>query len=168
MLKYYCNIPELEKEYEVEVTEEDGTIKVVIDGKEHNIDFYENGENFYSIIIDNASFQVDIAENNGKYEIISNGDLYTVEVLDEMKKIIKERSVAGLRGRQVIEAQMPGVIQKVFVEEGDEVEAGAPLLVLVAMKMENEITTPKAGTVKEVFVGEGETVSDGDKLIVVE
>ena len=91
-----------------------------------------------------------------------------MEILDELKKMIKERGESTLSGRQVIEAQMPGVIQKVLVKEGEEVKTGDPLLVLIAMKMENEITAPKDGVVQEVLVKENETVSNGDKLIIVE
>ena len=71
-------------------------------------------------------------------------------------------------GRQVIQAQMPGVIQKVYVKVGDEVKAGDPLCVLVAMKMENEIRTPIDGVVIEVYINETDKVSVGDKMLVVE
>ena len=59
-------------------------------------------------------------------------------------------------------------IQKVYVKVGDEVKAGDPLCVLVAMKMENEIRTPIDGVVKEVYVNETDKVSVGDKMLVVE
>ena len=54
------------------------------------------------------------------------------------------------------------------VQSGDQVDAGATLLILEAMKMENEIAAPKAGTVKDVAVAAGSRVSDGDLLIVLE
>ena len=168
MLKYYCNIGDINKDYEVEVHEDDGGFKVVIDGLEHKVDFYKSGDNLYSIIIDNVNYEVDIAEKDNKYEILRHGDLFCVEILDELKKMIKERGESTLSGRQVIEAQMPGVIQKVLVKEEDEVKTGDPLLVLIAMKMENEITAPKDGVVQEILVKENETVSNGDKLIIVE
>jgi biotin carboxyl carrier protein len=63
---------------------------------------------------------------------------------------------------------MPGMIWKVLVEPGQEVEAGQPLMILVAMKMENEIKAPKAGVVQELFVKPDQTVAAGDKLAVVE
>ncbi len=78
----------------------------------------------------------------------------------------RTRSVAA--GRQVIAAQMPGVIQKVYVKPGDEVKAGDPLCVLVAMKMENEIKSPVAGAVKEVYIQEQGKVSVNDKMMVIE
>jgi biotin carboxyl carrier protein len=63
---------------------------------------------------------------------------------------------------------MPGVILKVYVKEGDEVKAGDPLCVLVAMKMENEIRSPIDGTVKEIYINEADKMSVGDKMLIVE
>jgi biotin carboxyl carrier protein len=54
------------------------------------------------------------------------------------------------------------------VEKGQEVKTGDPLMILVAMKMENEIRAPKDGTVQELFVQEGKTVGSGDKLVIIE
>jgi biotin carboxyl carrier protein len=78
------------------------------------------------------------------------------------------RTKSSVIGRQVLTAQMPGVILKVYVEPGEEVKAGAPLCVLVAMKMENEIRSPIDGTVKEVYVKINDKMSVGDKMLVVE
>ena len=102
------------------------------------------------------------------YEVKNKGDYFQVQVIDELKKLRLSRTSSKTVGRQVIQAQMPGVIQKVYVKVGDEVKAGDPLCVLVAMKMENEIRTPIDGVVKEVYVNETDKVSVGDKMLVVE
>jgi biotin carboxyl carrier protein len=68
----------------------------------------------------------------------------------------------------VIEAVMPGRVVRLLVEEGQEVEAGQGVLVLEAMKMENEVAAPRAGTVSTVKVAQGETVETGQLLAVVE
>ncbi len=75
---------------------------------------------------------------------------------------------AGGAGTGRIEAPMQGTIVKVLVEEGQQVEAGAGVLVLEAMKMENQINCDSAGTVKEVKVAVGDTVGGGDVLVVIE
>ena len=67
-----------------------------------------------------------------------------------------------------VAAQLSGKVLRIEVAAGDSVEAGQLLLVLEAMKMENEINAPKAGTVKEVLVGEGAQVSEGETLVILE
>ena len=67
-----------------------------------------------------------------------------------------------------VAAQLSGKVLRIDVQAGDAVEAGQLLLVLEAMKMENEINAPKAGTVKEVTVSEGAQVSEGETLVILE
>ena len=77
-------------------------------------------------------------------------------------------SGGGTAGSGSIEAPMQGTIVKVLVEVGDEIEVGAGVVVLEAMKMENQINAETAGTVKEVKVAAGDTVGGGDVLVVIE
>jgi biotin carboxyl carrier protein len=63
---------------------------------------------------------------------------------------------------------MQGTIVKVLVEVGAQVEAGQPVVVLEAMKMENQIQAEQAGTIKEIRVAEGDTVGAGDVVVVIE
>ncbi|HHW43001.1 biotin/lipoyl-binding protein [Desulfofundulus thermobenzoicus] len=74
---------------------------------------------------------------------------------------------AAPAGAGAVTAPMPGNINAVKVKPGDQVKAGDPLVVLEAMKMENEITAPVAGTVEEVRVKAGQTVNNGDVLVVI-
>lgn len=67
----------------------------------------------------------------------------------------------------VITSPMPGKVVKLLVAEGDEVEAGAPIVVVEAMKMENELSAPKAGTVQKLHVAQGDTVEGGARLVTV-
>ncbi|MFW9842929.1 MAG: biotin/lipoyl-containing protein, partial [Candidatus Thorarchaeota archaeon] len=68
----------------------------------------------------------------------------------------------------IVQAPMPGVILKVLVEPGDAVAVNDPVLVLEAMKMENEIKAPVAGTVEKIFVSEGGSVNTGDDLFRIQ
>ncbi len=83
------------------------------------------------------------------------------------------RAAASVRRRDgettdgIITSPMPGKVVKLLVAEGDEVEAGAPVVVVEAMKMENELTAPKAGTVQKVFVAPGDAVEGGARLVTV-
>jgi biotin carboxyl carrier protein len=70
-------------------------------------------------------------------------------------------------GSSAIPAPLPGLVLEVMVKEGDTVKAGQPLLVMEAMKMENQIQSPFDGTVKKVFVQKGANISEGDKLVEI-
>jgi 3-methylcrotonyl-CoA carboxylase alpha subunit len=81
-------------------------------------------------------------------------------------------AVAGAHGvahaRRELKAPMPGLLVKMLAQPGDTIEAGQPLAVLQAMKMENELSLPYAGTVREVRAQAGQTVEQGQPLIVVD
>jgi len=168
--QYYATIDGGEQEYIVNLTEDSQNhFTIEIDGRKHVIDFAMAGDDVYSIIIDGRSHSMEIDEKGDIFNILmENGDMFAVEVLDEMKRLMKMRHSVGLEGRQVIEAQMPGYIWKILVEKGQEVKAGEPLMILVAMKMENEIKAPKDGIVEDIFITLDQTVTTGDRLAVVE
>ena len=95
--------------------------------------------------------------------------VFQVEVLDERRS--RMRSVAGrltTTGPQIVVAPMPGKVVRILVKAGDEVKEGQGLLVVEAMKMENELKAAKAGRVKQVAVLEGVAVEGGAVLCVVE
>ncbi|PLX68278.1 MAG: acetyl-CoA carboxylase biotin carboxyl carrier protein subunit [Denitrovibrio sp.] len=167
---YYATVDGGEQEYLVNLTQETGScFKMNIDGREYVVDFAMAGNNVYSIIVNGKSLSMEIDENGDIFDVLmDNGDSFSIEVLDEMKRLMKMRHSAGLEGRQVIEAQMPGYIWKILVEKGQEVKAGEPLMILVAMKMENEIKAPKDGIVEDLFIELDQTVATGDRLAVVE
>jgi biotin carboxyl carrier protein len=124
---------------------------------------------------------IDIDDNIASVEV--NGTPYSVEIHQEVKKIktpklvrqevkptpgeghIVKKPSAG--GHQIL-APLPGSIFKMLVKEGDAVKKGDNLLIMEAMKMENNVTTDKDGTVKEIKVKEGDSVLQSDVLIVIE
>ncbi len=167
---YFATVDGGEQEYIVDLVQEtDSCFKLNIEGREYTVDFAMAGDNVYSLIVNGQSLSMEIGEKGDIFDVLmDNGDMFSVEVLDEMKRLMKMRHSAGLEGRQVIEAQMPGYIWKILVEKGQEVKAGEPLMILVAMKMENEIKAPKDGIVEDLFVELDQTIVTGDKLAVVE
>lgn len=80
----------------------------------------------------------------------------------------EKKEVIVSQGQEVVEAPMPGNIWKLIAKEGDEVKAGDILLILEAMKMENEIVAPRDGIVSSVNTTEGSAVNTGDKLVVID
>ena len=80
----------------------------------------------------------------------------------------EKKEVVVSQGQEVVESPMPGNIWKIEVKEGDTVKAGDILLILEAMKMENEILAPRDGVVSSINTTEGAAVNTGDKLVVLD
>lgn len=102
--------------------------------------------------------------------LVTPGALSTrVEVMDPLTHLAREtRGGAGRAGAEQVTAYMPGRVVEVLVEEGAEVEAGQGVVVLEAMKMENEIQAQHPGTVRRIFVEAGQAVEGGDPLFAIE
>lgn len=168
---YYASVMNMpDNEHKVDILEDDGPVKIIrINDVIYEVDYINGGNNIYSIIINHESSGVIISPTKySEYEIRSKSDYFQVRVIDELEKVRQSRSVTAVVGRQVITAQIPGVILKIFVKKGDEVKAGDPLCVLVAMKMENEIRSPIDGTVKDIFINVNDKMETGAKMMVVE
>jgi pyruvate carboxylase subunit B len=103
----------------------------------------------------------------GVWLVQEGGESVEVEVVDERTAHIRSLVGAGtvLTGPPVLKAPMPGLVVRLLVEPGQRVEAGASLVVLEAMKMENELKAAGAGTVESVRVRAGQTVEKGMVLV---
>lgn len=100
---------------------------------------------------------------------ISFGDQSVqVEVFDPLTMKRSRREDDGTAGGGSVRALMPGRVARLLVEEGEQVEKGKGLLILEAMKMENEIAAPKSGVVKKIAVQAGETVEGGAELVLID
>jgi biotin carboxyl carrier protein len=110
------------------------------------------------------------ALGRGRWALTPRGERWEVEVLDERTRHI--RSLGGAdeqrKGPGVLKAPMPGLVVRIQVGPGQPVAAGTPLVVLEAMKMENELKASAPGVVREVRVAPGETVEKGQVLVEFE
>ena len=106
----------------------------------------------------------------GAYTLWLDGHRFDVEALDERTKAIRELSGAGAgpTGPAPLKAPMPGLIVRVNVQVGDQVQAGQGIVVMEAMKMENELRTTAAGKVKSVLAKPGTAVEKGALLVELE
>jgi pyruvate carboxylase subunit B len=109
-------------------------------------------------------------EGRGHYHLWLDGFTYEVEALDERTRTIRDltAAAAGPAGPQPLVAPMPGLIVRVNVQPGDEVTPGQGLVVMEAMKMENELRAAGAGKVKAVRVSPGTAVEKGAVLVELE
>lgn len=106
----------------------------------------------------------------GRYVLWIDGWRFELDALDERARAIRDLSAAaaGAQGPAPVLAPMPGLVVKVHVQVGDRVEAGQPVVVMEAMKMENELRAQAAGTVKAVHAQPGKAVEKGTVLVELE
>ena len=124
--------------------------------------------NLYAFLVDGASHTV-LAERDGPgvWDLQLRGRRYRVDVVDDRIKAMRDVSSAGsaVNGPASVRAPMPGLVVRVEVAEGDLVEAGAGLLVVEAMKMENSLTAPGESRIGTIHVVAGQTVEKNEILM---
>ncbi|HEY3303014.1 MAG TPA: biotin/lipoyl-containing protein [Candidatus Binatia bacterium] len=159
-----------EKTYTVEIEEIGKSLyRVAVDGTEFVVDGKKTGLSNYSLIVDNRSFEVDVDIMEDEYRVLVDGRSYHIDLLDERRmRVGGLQSGIQLQGRQNVSVPMPGKVIAVLVSEGDKVERGQGLVIVEAMKMENEVRCPIDGEVKEVRVKTGDALEAGAVLAVVE
>lgn len=121
----------------------------------------------YSVLLDGASFEVRVVPSLQGLTVEVDGRRFAVEVRDPRNTSRRSRAALG-SGRQNVAAAMPGKIVRVLVQPGDVVETGQGLVVVEAMKMQNEMKASRPGRVVEVRVRDGDTVGAGDTLMLLE
>jgi biotin carboxyl carrier protein len=175
-----------DKAYSVDTGENSPKRDISIDGTRYSIDWRQiaplaaadakeqSSGGRFSLLIGEKSFEVfarRINKPGGKgysYEIVVAGQPFEVDVEDEREKALTG-SIQAVHesGEAQVRAPMPGLVLGIPMEPGTKVERGQTVVVLEAMKMENDLASPIAGTVKEVRVSKGQTVNQGDVLVVV-
>ena len=159
------------------------TARVLVNGKPVAVTFARRGES-WSFEIDGQRADAAVAQpEKGVYHVLLDGRSYEVRVagdrmdingyelqvvLDDARDAIARRADGSVHGRQSIAAPMPGKVVRVLVAEGEQVERDQGMVVIEAMKMQNEMKSPKAGRVTSLSAEEGTTVGAGDVLAVVE
>ena len=150
----------------VEVRGQSGRYQLTIDGRALEVDFQPAGRDFASLLVDGRSYEAGIARRGGAYTVVLAGATFDIELRDAAREGPAARARAT--GPVRLTAPMPGKIVRLLVEAEQQVEAGQGLLVMEAMKMENELKAPRAGRVREVHVGERQAVETGALLLVLE
>ncbi|MGA3024355.1 MAG: biotin/lipoyl-containing protein [Bryobacteraceae bacterium] len=120
----------------------------------------------YSALAEGRSYQLSIAHVQGAHTVDVRGRRLIVDATDPHRAAPRRRSAH--EGRQNVAAAMPGKVIRVLVSAGDMVEAGQGLVVVEAMKMQNEVKSPRAGRVAAVRATAGGTVAAGDVLVTID
>jgi biotin carboxyl carrier protein len=138
-----------------------------VDGQRLEADAMEVSPGLYSILVNGKSFAVRMEQAGAVLRAIAGSREFRIVISDEREWRRKRGSAIEAEGRQHVLAPMPGKIVRVLVKKGDAVRAGQGLLVVEAMKMQNEIRAPKSGAIDRLAVVEGQTVNAGEVVAIV-
>ncbi len=155
------------RDAEVEYRTEGEHAWLEVEGRRLEADFRRLPDgHVYSLLIDGRSHEVRIAPGHGVIDITLDGTSMPVEVRNPLEKLLLATQKAhGHTGGETITAPMPGLVVAIKVKPGDPVEAGQAVVVIEAMKMQNELAARFGGVVKDVLVAERASVPAGAPLV---
>lgn len=164
-MKYEARVADVT--YKIEIEADD---VITFDGEPVDANLLQVGPlGLYSLIVDHRSLELVVEETQHGYRIMLGSNTFDVRVVDERQLLLAGRRIDLLvpSGEVTVKAPIPGVIVRVLVSEGEKVELNQPVLILEAMKMENELRAPRAGSVKAIKVQAGEQVEQGTSLLIL-
>jgi biotin carboxyl carrier protein len=160
------------KDYEVSLNLASGAAVVEVDGRHYDLEVREVVQGQYLLISGSQVYKCRVDRkrdpNHETFAVVLRGHDYGVSIIDPKRLRSTQSSGTHQPGVAEIVSPMPGKIVRVLVKVGASVEAGAGVVVVEAMKMQNELKAPKAGVVVSVKTEEGAAVSAGDVLAVIE
>jgi biotin carboxyl carrier protein len=151
---------------DVTVQRENGIYVVEVDEARFDVDVHKLEGDFFSILTGGKSYEVSVEATRDGYRV-RHGAAEQLVTLSDPGRQARE-TMGDRQGPERVCSVMPGKVVRVLVNEGDEVEAGQGVVVVEAMKMENEIAAPKAGRISSIAVAAGQAVESGAELLVIE
>jgi len=148
---------------------ENGSYEVIVDEHSTVVDARFPEQGVMHLVRNGEAFEVDVRAIDDGHEVTLYGTRYSVQVLDERKKALRGLGggAGGRGGAEVITTSMPGKVVALLVEPGDQVAAGQGVVVVEAMKMENELRATRDGTVTTIPVAVGDAVEGGATLLEI-
>ena len=145
--------------------------EITINGETHHYELIVLNNSTYRLRIDERFYDITSAKiDNYRFSIGLEGHTFETVVMtalqDKASKVIEQTGAA--HKLKEIKAPMPGMILKLKKKNGDKIELGESVVILEAMKMENDIKAPSSGVIKDVYVSEGSAVEKGAKLFSIE
>ncbi len=152
------------------VSKEENKVVLNIDGKEFVVDVVMAENGAYSILHNGQSYNAQIIrqDNGKKYQVNTYSSSFNVEIIDTQAKYLQMRKKALDAPEDKIASPMSGKVISIPVKEGEEVKADDILIVVEAMKMQNNYKASSNGKVKEILVKEGDTIDGGQVLITLD
>ena len=156
-----------DKVYKLGIEHKDGRYHINIDSRNYIIDYTSISDNCFSLLIDNKAITVYHSEANGKKYLSIEGEQFCIQEAKTESIRAGEADSAALHEAPTICSPMPGKVVKVSVKVGDEVEKGQGLVIVEAMKMENEIKSPMKGRIEKVNFKAGDLVDARQAIIEI-
>ena len=165
-----------DRNYKVDVTEGRHTWKVSLqlegqDWKHYDISKsdFKSAEEYISFLFEGKSYLIDVLGQDTEYTVFCRNSFRTIKIFNDEMILHESLKKGGAFGSEAqLKSGMPGKVIEIFVKVGDAVKAGKPLLIMEAMKMENEIRAAQDVKIKEVCVKQGDSVESGVLLIKFE
>lgn len=144
---------------------------IIIDNIEYQYSLSQINESSFHLRVNNSSFEVSMDRFSVEdFLLLIEGNYFETTVRSKLEEIANEtlKKKEKISHKDTIAAPMPGLVLKIRKKVGETVAIGEPLIVLEAMKMENDIKSPASGTIKEIKVREGDSVNKDQKMILIE
>jgi biotin carboxyl carrier protein len=151
----------------LEVEFKEGQYRVNLNDTEYVVDSTLISENCLSLIVNGKAFTVYFAEANGKRYVSVGGEQFCIEEAASEGVRVSDHDSSAVDEAPVAASPMPGKVVKLLVRQGDEVQKGQGLVIVEAMKMENEIKSPVKGTVEKVNFGAGDLVDAAQPIVEI-
>src|SRR5688572_6366965 len=156
-----------DKRVDVEITRTTNQIEARVGGRTYNLEIEAVAAKTYWFNWNNQSIEVIVAATDEGFTVTIGGHQIPVELLDT-RKALSRIADHGREGVAIVRAPMPGRIVRVLASENSLVEANQGIVVMEAMKMQNEIRSPKRGRIQQLNVSEGTAVISGQPIAAVE
>jgi biotin carboxyl carrier protein len=159
------------KDHQVSIQPHESKVSAEVDGRRYQLDLRDLGDGEYLLIDGNTVYDCRVDKSPAhpdELEVTLRGTNYAVRLTDPKRLRSTQSGEEQDQGTARILAPMPGKVVRLLVEAGTVVEAGAGIMVVEAMKMQNEMKAPKAGQVISIDTEVGSTVNAGDVLAVIE
>ncbi|MDQ3322573.1 MAG: biotin/lipoyl-binding protein [Acidobacteriota bacterium] len=160
-----------DEKHEISLKQTGGNVAAEIDGRRYELEAHLVEPNVYLLKHENRIYQIFVAPNEktGEPFLVNSGkNDFEITLTDPKRMRHSAGADENAGGAAEIKTAMPGKVVRVLVEAGAGIQKGDGVLIVEAMKMQNEMKAPKDGTVKEIRVAEGATVNAGDVLAVIE
>jgi len=156
------------KQHAVSIEQDGGRLTATIDERTVELEVSEPEPGVYLLKSGGRIFEASVSRAENGFQVSLQGHTFDINITDPKRLRGAGSQTEHASGRAEIRTAMPGKVVRILHQVGDDVEKGQGVIVVEAMKMQNEMRSPKSGVIAEIKTSEGETVSAGDVLVVIE